>query len=246
MTIIGLIGGLSPESGGWIYSHTVRECSNTIGYIRGDYTFPHVILWTIPINPMVIEDIEQYKTNGIQEIFRLISEGIEILKVAGATIIGISCNIMYAIFSKYYPLQSSGIRILNTIEETLKIVKDMKISIVGILGTRFIIKSGLYTIPLTEAGINTVFLPNYRQDVISMMIIKVLSDGNPKEKMPILKELILSMNVSTVILGCTELSLMITQEDIPSVMLINTLEALGDTLVLEYVNEQKKAIKEKN
>lgn len=240
MTMMGLVGGLGPESGAWIYLYIVRKYANAARYLNEDYTSPRIVLWTVPVSPMALKGVEQNVGCRIDETCEFISEGIEGLRAAGATVIGIPCNTVHAFFSRYRPSPSFGIRLLNIVEETVKVVKDMKISVVGILGTHFTIESGLYATPLTEAGVNTVFLSKNKQDLLSRTIVQVLSDGKPKEKMLILKELILSMNVSTVILGCTELPLMIDQEDIPSVRLINTLQILGDALVLEYIDEEKR------
>jgi len=54
--------------------------------------------------------------------------------------------------------------------------------------------------------------------------------------------MILSLDVDTVILGCTELPLMIEENEVPSLKLINTIQVLSDALFEESVESMKENV----
>ena len=223
--VIGIIGGLGPEASAFLYLNIVKRA------LKIDPTrYPSIVLWNVPITKELDERLMSVPQDDDNGILLLIVDAIRRMKDAGATVIGIPCNTIHFLFEKFSHA-FDDIRVLSIIDCTIDVVVQMGKRSVGLLGTSTTVKSGLYTRPLSERGIQTV-VPRESSQKRLMSIINGVLEGHERRKLTDqLISIIDELGVDTVILACTELPLIVNQNDVPHVTLISTLDALTEGLL---------------
>ena len=128
------------------------------------------------------------------------------LAKAGADLIAIPCitaNYFYDSMSNEIPVP-----IINTIEETTNYLIHADIHTVGLMATDGTIQSGLFQKSLTDAGINVIIPSESKQkDVMHIIYDNVKANKSVSmEKFISVSEEMTDKGAETIILGCTELS----------------------------------------
>jgi aspartate racemase len=111
-----------------------------------------------------------------------------------------------------------GIPILSIIDVTAKEIEAKSLKKVGLLGTNVTMKEGFYKDRLAGYGIEVVVPEERDMEIINRIIMnelafKEIRDSSRKECKAIIKKLI-SKGAEGIILGCTELPLLIKQKDV--------------------------------
>lgn len=148
------------------------------------------------------------------------------LKKGGADFILLGTNTVHIIAEDLK--KAAEIELLHIGEATGKKIKEMGISRVGLLGTRFTMEKDFYKKKFKEQyGIETVILNKEAREKIHAIIFEELCLGVLKNEIKqILLENISDLTeqaVEGIILGCTELPLLIKQAEC-SISLFNTTE----------------------
>lgn len=241
--VIGIVGGMGPQAGIALYESLI---SNTPGFI--DQQHLSVILMAfsknIPDRTLYLEG--QISINPAFEIANVIKK----LTISGAQVIGIACNTSHSsaifdvIVSEIQKFDSK-IKLLHMPLEVCNYIsnKYSKLSRIGLMTTNGTYKSGLYKNMLLQRGYE-VIVPDYifQNDVIHKMIydhkigIKANSNNITKEARLLCKEALLffkANNVQAIVLGCTELSLILKTSKVYDMFIIDSTECLAKALVRE-------------
>lgn len=219
--IIGILGGMGPEATADLYMKIIRICQAKYG-AKYDMDFPQIIINSIPI-PDVIE------TSRIDDVLPFLVSGVELLENAGADFIIIACNTVQYFISKLR--DCIKIPVISIPEEVSKILAKNNVKKAGILATDTTMKLRVYENDMEKFGIELVKPNPEYQNKITEIIMRILQ-GNKLEKdreilMGIVNDLS-SQGCEAVIIGCTDLPLIINKDDY-KVLLIDTTEVLADT-----------------
>jgi aspartate racemase len=106
-------------------------------------------------------------------------------------------------------------KLIHIVEETYREVNKSSLKHVGLIGTAYTMQSGMYEVYFKPRGINLSVPKKEDQDIIHNIIYQELIKGVFLEtsRQAILK-IIDNMNVEGIILGCTELPMLIKEEDL--------------------------------
>ncbi|MGO3358570.1 MAG: aspartate/glutamate racemase family protein, partial [Bifidobacterium crudilactis] len=90
----------------------------------------------------------------------------------------------------------------------------------GLLGTKFTMQHGFFAAPLREAGIRVATPSAEEQNFIHRKIVDELENGivleqTKQEMIRLISSMIDRNNLDGIILGCTELPLLLHAEDVP-------------------------------
>ncbi|MBD5771356.1 aspartate/glutamate racemase family protein [Marinomonas colpomeniae] len=204
---IGIIGGLSPESTVSYYLHITRS------YVEkyGNYGYPEIIIYSVNL-----KNFHQRRDEGrwdliAEDLARVANE----LKTAGADFGLIATNTMHKVFDDVQNLTS--LPLINLINTTALDVKKKSISKVALLGTKFTMGEDFYVEGLKKQDISTIVPSFDDQQVIHSIIVNelvrgIISDASRKQYIDIINKL-RSEGAEGVILGCTEIPLLIKQAD---------------------------------
>ena len=209
MKKIGLIGGMSWESS-LVYYRIVNE---QVRENLGGFHSCHCVMESVEFAE--IEKLQhQNNWNALNEIMANAARNLE---RAGADIIVLCTNSMH-LCSKAIT-ESVDIPFLHIAEATASAIRDSRIQKVLLLGTRFTMESTFYSSVLqTDFGIG-VMIPNEEdRKKIHRVVYEELVHGVIRdESREVYKEIIakaVEEGAEGVILGCTEIPLLIDQKDV--------------------------------
>jgi aspartate racemase len=204
---IGIIGGLSPESTVTYYLNITRT------YVEqfGDYGYPDIIIYSVNLENYHIWRAEN-RWDKITNDMILVAEK---LKMAGADFCLIATNTMHKVFDE---VQSKcDLPFIHILEPTIKAIKNRAISKVGVLGTKFTMSESFYKDKLLQNEIISIVPNTMQQDIIHEIIEQELVRGimKPESKSKFLEIInnLIAEGAEGVILGCTEIPLLINQDD---------------------------------
>ncbi|ADZ85632.1 aspartate/glutamate racemase family protein [Cellulosilyticum lentocellum] len=208
MKTIGMIGGMSWES-----TVTYYQMVNQVVKERlGGFHSAKCILYSVDF-----DEIEACQAKGEWEKSgEILADAAVNLERSGADFIIICTNTMHKVADQ---IQAKvNIPILHIAEVTAGRLKENTIEKVALLGTKYTMQQDFYKSKLIEQGIE-VLIPNEADiEVVNNTIYNELCLGSvletsKKEFIRIIEELA-DKGAEGVILGCTEIGLLIRQEDV--------------------------------
>lgn len=207
MKTIGLIGGITPES--------------TIMYYQVLNSLANSHLGGVHSCKVIIHSVDFGLISKLQKIDRwdLLDEIMEnagkSLENAGADLILICANTMHISIEAIR--NNVGIPVVHIAEATAELIKEKKLKKVALLGTKYTMEKDFFINVLSSLKIE-VIVPNLEErniihDVIYSELAKgILNDASKQIYKQIIEKLIAD-GAEGIILGCTEIPLLIKQED---------------------------------
>jgi len=213
MKTIGIIGGVSWESSIEYY----RLMNEMVNKKLGDLHSAKILMYSIEFGDFSEEERIAEKGNWTL-INNTMIDAAERLKKGEADFIVIASNTMN---SRADLIQEKvDIPVLNIIDATGEKVKESGIKTVALLGTNYTMEQDFYKDPLEKKyGLNVV-IPNITErEYINTVIFDELCAGKVYDKsrerfVQIINRLVDEEGAQGVILGCTEIPLLIKQEDV--------------------------------
>jgi aspartate racemase len=208
LKIIGLIGGMSWESTVPYY----RLINETIKNHLGGLHSAKIVLYSVDFH-----DIERLQHAGDWEAAgAMLAEAARSLEAAGAEFLVLCTNTMHRVASSIETAVT--IPLFHIADPTAMAIKRAGHSTVGLLGTRFTMEQAFYRERLSEHHGLQVIVPGAEdRDIIHRIIYEelclgVVSPESRSEYRRIMKNLA-SQGAEAIILGCTEISLLVGEQD---------------------------------
>jgi len=208
MKTIGLIGGMSWESTVTYYQVVNETVKERLGGLHS----AKVLLYSVDF-----AEIEECQASGDWDrSAAILTEAAKNLEKAGADFIVICTNTMH----KIVPQMAAGIRIpiLHIAEATAAELKRAGISKVALLGTKYTMCQDFYKAKLVEAGIEVLIPEGEDVELVNRVIYEELCLGQIREvsrrEYVRVIEGLAAQGAQGVILGCTEIGLLISQKDV--------------------------------
>ena len=204
MKTIGMIGGTTWESTKEYYRIINQLTQQRLGGVHS----AKILLYSVDFNFILSSDWP--------EKIELLSEKAQLLEKAGADCLLICANTLHKL---YDDIQSSvNIPIIHIAEAVGNTIQNKGLNKVGLLGTRPTMEEDFYKKRLKENfRIETVIPDEESRIFIQQVIYKELAKGifseESKQKYIDICENLISKGAEGVILGCTEIPLLISQED---------------------------------
>lgn len=207
MKTIGLIGGMSWESTSTYYQEINKLVNNKLGGFHS----AKIILASVDFNE--IEECQSHNdwaTSG-----EILGKQAAILENAGADIILICTNTMHKVFDQVQSYVT--VPLLHIADATINELKLNDINKVGLLGTKYTLKENFYKERLENASVK-VLTPNDEDietvnDIIFNELVHGLIKSESKMKYAKIIEKLKKSGAQAIILGCTEIGLLINQKD---------------------------------
>lgn len=208
MKTIGLIGGMSWQSSLEYYKIINEETNKKLGGIHSSKS----IMYTCDFHEI---QVMQY-TFKLQELETEMIDIAKSLKDAGSDFLVICSNTIHLLADKIS--EEADIEILHIADATGKAIKEKSLKKVGLMGTNFIMEDDLYQEILKDNyGIEVIIPGKDDMQIIHDIIYKELILGkiNPESKRKYLEIIgkLYDQGAEGIILGCTEIPLLIQQKD---------------------------------
>ena len=209
MKTIGLIGGMSWESSLEYY----RIVNETVKEKLGGLHSCKCLMYSVDFG--VIEALQHQ--NKWDELTKLMIEAAQNLKHGGADFIVICTNTMHKMAPEIET--ATGLNVLHIANVTGAAISKDQIQKVGLLGTRFTMEGDFYKKRLKDNYDIEVIIPEDtdRQiihDIIyNELCLGVIKDDSRQKYIDIINKLCAN-GAEGIILGCTEIPLLIKQSDV--------------------------------
>lgn len=207
MKTIGLLGGMSWESTLTYYKIINEAIKAELGGLHS----AKIILFSVDF-----DEIEQCQARGDwDKSGDILASAAQSLEKAEADFIVICTNTMH----KVAPRVQAAIRIpiLHIAEATAEELRQARILRVALLGTKYTMTQSFYKDKLVAAGIDVLIPEAADIEVVNRVIYKELCLGavSPASKAEYLRiiDSLAQRGAEGVILGCTEIGLLIGQKD---------------------------------
>ncbi len=205
---IGILGGMSPESTVEYYQHITRTYVSRYG----DYNYPEVLIFSVSFQPYV-----DWPNQGQWDrVAGGLAEAARSLEAAGADFIIIATNTMHLVFDQVQA--AVGVPMLSLLDVTAAVIKEQGLVRVGLLGTRFTMESNLYPETLADVGIEVLVPEAADRDFVNRTIYDELVAGQVRDESRVefigIVNRLVSRGAQGIILGCTEIPLLLCQADV--------------------------------
>lgn len=210
---IGIIGGISHESTIKYYEYILKKY-----YARKrNYHYPEMVIFSLDLKKLMeFEDRED-----MDGYIHYIREGIKALEKAGAEFIVIAANSPHSVFEVVEKMAS--VPMISIVEVAAREAEKWDMKKLLLTGIKYTMQSSFYQDVFKKHGMEVITPSEEEQDEINKIVFNELVLGIFKKETRIkLINIIKNYKVDGVILGCTELPLILDQED-TEVKLLNTL-----------------------
>lgn len=211
---VGLLGGISYESTLKYYQLFMEKYYEK----KNNYYYPEIVIFSLNFQKIIDYELEFDKEKYIEYLM----EGINSLENAGVAFIFIAANSPHAVFEDLN--KKSKIPILSIVKATADKAKKENLRKLLLLGIKFTMQSSFYQEEFVKLGMEVTTPSIKEQDEINEIIFEELVIGKFKQnsKQKIL-DIIDKYDIDGVILGCTELPLILKQYD-SKLKFLDTLE----------------------
>jgi aspartate racemase len=226
MKTIGIVGGAGPMASCSLYQTIIEMCQQRYG-CAADADFPKIIIINYPFADML--SLEARESNA-QCLAWQLQECIDNLVAQGAGVIAIACNTLHTLLGDIV-LPPTCI-VVHIAQATLQSVERQGLKRVLTLATSTTVGLGLYQ----STVIDCLAPAPADQALVDVVISAVLAGELRDSDSLLLQEMVSRYQVDGVILGCTELPVLVQRFPLQigsAVMIFDTVAILASVLLEE-------------
>lgn len=231
MKTLGMIGGVGPESTVDYYVSIIERYRK----LKPDGSYPQFVINSIDLN----------KGRGMIEaqdwpgITRYLVEEIQKLARAGADFGLISANTPHIVFEEVQ--RQSPIPLISIVEATAKVAREMNVKRVGLFATSFTIAAKFYTKAFAKCEIEVIDPDPADQEFIHDKYMNELVNGIFRDEtrsalLGIVDKMAREKQVEAIVLGGTELPLILRDESHNGIPFLNTTKIHVTAAVAEMLS----------
>lgn len=230
MKKLGLVGGMGPESTVPYYKGIVFGVQKALGRP----CFPRLTVESVDVFRM----LEMLSAERYDEITDYLHDAIKSLAAAGADFIALSANTAHVVFDRLR--ERSPVPLLSIVEAAKDEALARGYGKAGLLGTKFTMQGEFFRQPFEQAGVRVVIPDDSEIDTLSDKIYNELELGIVRPAtLSLFQDAVARMRdregIEAVILGCTELPLMLNDGNCP-VPVLDTMRIHIDAIVCEILS----------
>jgi aspartate racemase len=227
---LGLIGGTGPESTIDYYRLLVSKYRE-----QASGNAPPLIINSVNLKNM----IEWMNAGELGKVTDYLSDAIETLHKAGADLAALTANTPHIVFDELQ--QRSALPLISIVEAACDRVRDLGLQSVALFGTRYTMEAPFYPKVFSRTTVKLVTPNREEQDYIHGIYFgELLKDVFRPETRTKLLEIIDTMKaregIQAVILGGTELPLLLKDDEHHGIPLLDTTRIHVDRLIAEMLS----------
>ncbi|GEK59192.1 aspartate racemase [Marinococcus halophilus] len=235
MKQIGIIGGLGPESTVEYYQSIIKKYQKKENSLQ---VLPELYINSINMYN-IFKYISEERMDDLIEYLGNAARKLELLDVDG---IIIAANTPHLVFEEVQ--KQVEVPMLSIVDAAVEAAENQGAENIGLLGTKFTMEQNFFKKPFIEKGKNIYVPDESTQQYLHEKIVSELENGivNPETKKEferITREMIEQHKLDTVILGCTELPMILSEKDF-SIPFLDTMQVHVDRIV-DFMFEESKA-----
>jgi aspartate racemase len=231
MKTVGIIGGVGPESTIEYYRFIIEAYREK----KADDSYPSIIINSVDVNKYV----SLATANQFDKFAADLSVEIERLARAGADFGAIAANTPHIVFDQLQ--RRATIPLLSIVEATREKAQSLGLKRIGLFGTRFTMTGGFYQKVFAGAGLEIVTPNESEQDYIHEKYIgellkNIFAEETRAGLMTIVKQMREREQIEALILGGTELPLILRESEPSEVPFLDTTRIHVERIVRELLS----------
>ena len=210
MKKIGLVGGTGPESTLMYY----KELNKRIDKLSEETMMPE----------LAIESVDFHKAWGLvsdrnyEELSDYLASKVDCLSKSGAEVISLTAGTMHVVYDDI--VSKTGVDLISIPKAIRDEILNREFKKVGLLGTLFTMEQDFMKKDLTEAGIEVIVPSSSDRELVAKRILEelefgIVKDSTLREFVDIINKMKTESDIEAVILGCTELPLILNDDNCP-------------------------------
>jgi aspartate racemase len=219
MKTIGILGGLGPEATADYYKEIIKSFNEVSG--NGSLNYPEIVIYSVTMSKFIGLLNEEKFSDAANYLIQCLHK----IKDAGADFAVLSANTPHLLFND---IQSKvELPLISIVDVCAKKAKEMNVKKCALLGTKFTMQNDFYQNVFRQYNIE-ITVPDITQiEYINSKLFNELELGIFSEKtetgfLDIVSGLIEQQAIDSVILGCTEFSLMFKKDRYFGLPFLNT------------------------
>ncbi|HOK52667.1 MAG: amino acid racemase [Bacteroidales bacterium] len=229
MKNIGIIGGLGPEATVDYYQRIIEAFKSDNG---GDLNYPEIIIYSVNMKTF----IGCMKKKQYREATDYLVEKIRSLERAGADFVALSANTPHQLFDDIK--RQVNVPILSIVEATYERAQQMGLKRLALFGTLFTMNATFFADVFENKGIQIIPPDDSQKAYIHEKLFSEIELGIFKEEtrtglIKIMQDMHEKYQIDGVILGCTELPLILPESQYHGLAMLNTTE-IHVKAIVEY------------
>lgn len=217
MKTVGIIGGIGPESTIEYYRLIISAYLDQ----KKDGNYPQVLINSINMTRM----LELISANKFAEVTDFLVDEIQKLASAGADFALLASNTPHIVFDQVN--QASPLPLISIVDATCEIAVSRRMRRLGLFGTKFTMQGGFYNQIFAENGMTVISPDEKDQNTIhgiymGELVKGIFRDESKNRLLEIVDKLNRSEGIQGLILGGTELPLILKETDAKDVPFLDT------------------------
>ncbi len=234
VTKIGIIGGIGPEATIAYYRGVISSYRNR----TNDGSYPQILINSIDLQRM----LAFIESRRFESLTRYLTEEVAKLATAGAEFGVLASNTPHIVFDELRG--NSPIPLLSIVEETAKEAKRLRLNRVGIFGTKFTMQNNFYQEIFAQSAAQIIVPHPNEQEYIHMKYMSELVNGvfleeTKRELVTIARAMQARSSIQGLILGGTELPLILSDDSEIGIQCLNTTEIHVKGIVDRMLNNRE-------
>jgi aspartate racemase len=226
MKTIGIIGGLGPEATVDYYNLLIDAFKNG----SGDLNYPEIIIFSVNMS----EFLNLMKEKRYDEATDKLVEKTKSLMLAGADFAAITANTPHMLFDSLQ--EKSALQLISIVGATCEECIRRGLKRTGLLGTGFTMNATFYPDVFKKHGIEVIMPDAEDRETINVKLFTEIELGVFKEDtrqllIGIIQKMVREQHIDSVILGCTELPLILKEPSYAGIPMLNTTQIHVDAIV---------------
>jgi aspartate racemase len=216
MKIIGVLGGMSSVASGEYY----RLLNEGVNAHLGGHASAEILLYSVDF--AVIEDC--IRNERWDEAAEYLIDRAQRLERAGAEFLILATNTLHRVAAE---LEAAvDIPFVHIVDPTADAASEDGATTLGLLGTAPVMEAEFYRDRFADHGLRVLVPDQQDRALVHRVIFEeltrgIVDDRSRQEYLRVMRELI-AQGADGIVLGCTEISLLVAPEDLPDAVLYDT------------------------
>lgn len=232
MKKLGLIGGVGPESSIEYYRLIIKRFQERLNTKE----YPEMIINSINMTEM----LGYVFNNQLDQLVDFLTGKIKTLETAGVDFVAIASNTPHIVFDRL--MERVKTPLISVVEETCKEISAKKMTRVGLFGTRSTMTNGFYNQVAKRFGIDIVIPQVDEQNYIhekymTELVFNKIVPATKKQLIEFVHALKEKEAIQGLILGGTELPLILSQQDFVGLEILDTTKIHVEAIVAKMLED---------
>lgn len=225
-SIVGIIGGIGPQSTIEYYRSIVKRYRERVK----DGSYPRLIINSIDLKAM----LDLVAANRLDELVAMLASEVERLLHAGADIGLLASNTPHIVFDRL--VDRSSLPLISIVDAACAATLKHGVRKPVLLGIRFTMQSAFYPAVYERSGITLALPSPEEQERIHAIYVDELLNGifrpdSARELQRVIRRMKAGEAIDGVVLGGTELPLLLSDSSCEGLPVIDTTKAHVDALM---------------